>query len=159
MKGSPFGWAVDFNGSARIPAASNDLYSLKVSAGRIAADGLGDFNEKLLLGHSAIAMMSTDFELITHMAKQCPGANFFKRNIDSVNMPWRASGAEAPKGRRPTFAVLRCDGSVQTHPPVQRALRIITTHLLEAGHGVLEWEPPDHATAVRTYLDICEAAG
>ncbi|KAI4288613.1 MAG: hypothetical protein L6R35_002122 [Caloplaca aegaea] len=81
-------------------------------------------------------------------------------------IPWRDDKAVISKDDQLSFAVLRHDGSVTPHPPVQRAISTVVEALEKQGHKVIEWHPPDHARGVNIILkawtydngaDICSA--
>src|ERR1700759_5297845 len=116
MKGSPFGWATEFAGSARIPAAFNNLFSLKVSSGRLPTLGVASSDSSLPSRNLTIAMMSRDFRFLQHMARLCLGAGAFEEDPLWIDMPWREKKVRELETRLPTFAVLECDGSVQPQP-------------------------------------------
>ena len=39
------------------------------------------------------------------------------------------------------FGILKHDGTVTPHPPVQRALDIVVESLKKLGHQIVEWDP------------------
>ncbi|KIX05007.1 uncharacterized protein Z518_05879 [Rhinocladiella mackenziei CBS 650.93] len=159
MKGSPFGWGTEFAGSTRIPAVFHNLYSLKVSCGRLPTHGVAASDTSLPSRNSTIAMITWDFHLLQHIAKLSLGASAFEEDPLWINMPWRESKARELTLRRPVFAVLESDGNVQPQPPIRRALRSVIQCLRRAGYQVIEWNPPSHATAVETYFKIIGADG
>lgn len=159
MKGSPMGWATEFAGSARIPAAFNSLFSLKVSSGRLPMLGVASSETSLPARNLTIAMMSRDFHLLRHVAKLCLGVTAFEEDPLWIDMPWREIKFRELATRRPSFAILGCDGYVQTQPPVRRALESIAQCLRRANYQVLEWSPPSHAEAVQEYFKIIGADG
>jgi amidase len=78
------------------------------------------------------------------------------------DLPWRVGGPldfRLMSSNRPTFAVLRNDGTVLPHPPVQRALDMAVRALQIQGYQVIDWIPPSHASAVRTLFEILGADG
>ncbi|OAP60730.1 hypothetical protein AYL99_05732 [Fonsecaea erecta] len=159
LKGSPFGWATEFAGSARIPAAFNNLFSLKVSSGRLPILGVASSETSLPTRNSTIAMMSWDFSLLQYVAKLSLGSTAFDEDPTWMDMPWREAKVRELTQRRPTFAVLECDGHIQPQPPIRRALRTIVQCLRRANYQVIEWNPPSHAAPVETYFKIIGADG
>ncbi|EXJ58811.1 hypothetical protein A1O7_06241 [Cladophialophora yegresii CBS 114405] len=159
MRGSPFGWATEFAGSARIPAAFNGLFSLKVSSGRLPTLGIATSDSSLPSRNFTIAMMSWDFPLLRHMARLCLGATAYEEDPTWVDMPWREAKIRGLTHRRPAFAVLECDGNVQPQPPIRRALRSIVHSLRRANYQVLEWKPPPQAAVVQAYFKTIGADG
>ena len=64
---------------------------------------------------------------------------------DVVEIPWREEKLQSIRSRmaRPherdeklVFAVINGDGNVQAHPPVQRAMSLVTKALLQRGYEV-----------------------
>src|ERR1700749_1693296 len=159
MKGSPFGWATEFAGSARIPAAFNNLFSLKVSSGRLPTRGVATIETSLPSRNFTIAMMSSNLALLTHMARLCLGTRAFEEDCLWIDLPWRDAKLRELATRRPTFAILEHDGTVQPHPPVSRALKTVAECLRRANYQVIEWKPPCHATAVQAYFKVIGADG
>ena len=43
---------------------------------------------------------------------------------------------------------MSCDGVVQPHPPIRRALDIVREALKSRGHGIIDWNPPSHARGI-----------
>jgi amidase len=54
------------------------------------------------------------------------------------------------RGGKLSFGVLRTDGVVNPMPPIKRAIDILVTALENAGHEVIQWDPPSHKTLVET---------
>ncbi|OAL37034.1 hypothetical protein AYO20_03803 [Fonsecaea nubica] len=159
LKGSPIGWATEFAGSARIPAAFSSLFSLKVSSGRLPSLGVASSETSLPLRNSTIAMLSWSFSLLHYIARLSLGSTAFEEDPAWIDMPWREAKVRELTLRRPTFAVLECDGHIQPQPPVRRALRSIIQGLRRANYQVIEWQPPSHAALVETYFKIIGADG
>lgn len=159
MKGSPLGWGTEFAGSTRIPAVFNNLFSLKVSCGRLPTHGVASSENSLPARNSTIAMVAWDFPFMQHMSKLTLGASAFEEDPTWLDLPWRENKAREFNARRPVFAVLESDGNVQPQPPVRRALRSLVQHLRRANCQVLGWDPPPHAPAVETYFKIIGADG
>ncbi|CAI6022359.1 unnamed protein product [Clonostachys chloroleuca] len=70
-----------------------------------------------------------------------------------VKMPWRPDIVQATEemvqsGQRLVFGMISCDGVVQPHPPIFRALALVREALNSQGHGLMDWAPPPHKRAV-----------
>ncbi|KAG8427885.1 hypothetical protein J3459_006292 [Metarhizium acridum] len=57
------------------------------------------------------------------------------------------------------LGVLWTDGIVQPHPPVTRGLNILVAALKQAGHLVVNWNPPSQRTAGRLHESFLTADG
>lgn len=51
------------------------------------------------------------------------------------------------------------DNVVTPHPPVARGLRTVVERVKQAGHKVIEWNPPDQRNAKRVHLAFLKADG
>lgn len=59
----------------------------------------------------------------------------------AVPLPWRS--VTLPE--KLSIGVIRHDGVVKPHPPVERAIEIVVDALRKAGHEVIDFEPYNHA--------------
>ena len=99
-------------------------------------------------------------------------------DVDVVEIPWREEKLQSIRNRssrrgerdgKLVFAVMGCDRDVQPHPPVRRAMKLVTEALLQQGYEVcqlsriegsccaeyeqvVEWSPPSHRGAVQTLV-------
>ena len=69
----------------------------------------------------------------------------WKHDFDVLEIPWRDDQIQAVRNRtcrrgesdgKLTFGVMSCDEVVQPHPPVKRAIKLVTQALLERGYEV-----------------------
>ena len=69
----------------------------------------------------------------------------WKDDCDVIEMPWRQEKIQDVRSRmsrrgekdgKLVFAVMKCDGNVRPHPPIQRALDLVTEALLCQGYEV-----------------------
>jgi len=67
--------------------------------------------------------------------------NLWKKDPDVMNLPWSETPYNDVIKRHTTgkltFAIMRHDGFVKVHPPIERALSIVSERLLQAGHEVI----------------------
>lgn len=82
---------------------------------------------------------------------------------DLIEIPWRQQQCDLLERRkgsvgagdgRVVFGVMACDGYVRPHPPIQRAITLLTDAFRQAGHEVVEWKPPEHASATENLFRI-----
>ena len=74
----------------------------------------------------------------------CP----WQDDCDVTEIPWRDEKLQSTRSRtarrgekdgKLVFAVMDCDGYVRPHPPVQRAIGLVTKALLQQGYEVCRW--------------------
>lgn len=159
MKGSPFGFSTEIAGSSRIPAVLNNVYSLRVSSGRLPVQGIASASSGPPLCNCTAAMMSWDLALLTHVCKITLGSAAFAEDPTSIYLPWRETTYLSTSSKPLTLAVLWSDGHVRPQPPVVRALQLVTHSLRASNHEILNWEPPAHAPAVENLFRIIGADG
>lgn len=158
MRGSAFGWATEVAGSTRIPATFNNLFSMRVSAGRlpITCIALSNISPLYMV---TIGMLSWDLPILQHMARLTLGSPSYSSDPVWLDMPWRESRYQKFQRHRPTLAVLMDDGHVHPQPPLKRALIQVAEQLRRRGFEVIDWHPPSHAQAVELMFRIIGADG
>ena len=89
--------------------------------------------------------MAADLSSIEMAVKVILDTNPWKEDFDVLEIPWRDDRIQAVRNRacRPgekdgklTFGIMSCDEVVQPHPPVKRAIKLVTQALLERGYEV-----------------------
>ncbi|ODH22775.1 hypothetical protein ACO22_05464 [Paracoccidioides brasiliensis] len=150
MKASPLGVGTDIAGSIRIPSAFCHLYGLKPSFGRFSTLG----GQPSIAGQDFIyavcGPMSTSLGAVKLFCESVLSDTAAPWNLDPkiIPMPWRRNVIQ-PKGRKLRLGVLGAnDGTITCHPPVERALSLVTNTLKAAGHDVIPWEPTNHREIV-----------
>ncbi len=61
-----------------------------------------------------------------------------------VDLPWRVGWPldfRLVSSERLTFAMLRNDGAVLPHPPIQRAQELVVRALQSQGFEIIDWNP------------------
>jgi amidase len=107
--------------------------------------------------------MCADLAFQTHMMQWCINRNAWEDDHKVIDMPWRDSifgdisdrvcHLDQRNGNL-VFAVLATDEELYPHPPVQRAMRIVTEALLQRGYEVtvffffIEWSNEKRLIAV-----------
>ncbi|KAK8010199.1 hypothetical protein PG990_009164 [Apiospora arundinis] len=157
-RGSVLGIGTDMGGSIRIPSAFNHLFGLKPSSGRF----------------SVVGTMSENLENLIHLTQAVVDAEGWRHDPALVPLPWRhdpalvplpwrpevldqirATAAAAPRGGL-CFAAFPGgdDGITRPHPPVARGVEMAVRAARQAGHRVIEWQPPNHAEAAVLYAGL-----
>ncbi|OAA55296.1 Amidase [Niveomyces insectorum RCEF 264] len=140
MHGSPFCPSTDIGGSIRAPATFNGLYGIRPTAERIPKTGLttsatGQISIKVSCG--PICHSVADIKLATQVVLQ--HYDYIGYEPSCIPFPWNDSVALPEKL---CFGVLRNDGVVTPHPPIQRSINETVQRLEAAGHKVIEFQPP-----------------
>lgn len=159
MNGSPFGWATEIAGSARIPAVCNGLFALRACAGRLPTLGIASSSTTLPICGMTPAMISSSLPMLQHISRLVLGCKAFQEDSQWLELPWRDSKCKELERRRPRFAILHHDNHVRPQPPVQRALNFVREALSAHAYEVVEWDPPPHSPAVETLFRLIGADG
>lgn len=152
LRGSPMGLGTDIGGSIRIPAAFNGLYGLRPSAGRLPYEGMAnsmDGQNSVLSVVGPIAHSVASLKLLVRsLLSQQP----WLHDPLCHEIPWRDDQEEQVRESISTskiaFGIMKHDGIVAPHPPVQRAMNIVIKTLGHLGHKVIDWKPPSHKRGI-----------
>ena len=156
LKGSPIGIGTDYSGSVRMPAAFNGLYGIRPSSGRLPYQGMANSMDGQNSVLSVVGPMSPSVASLRLMMSAILSQQPWLHDPLVVEMPWRQDAeddtlkllADGTGDDQLAFGMLRCDGIVQTHPPIQRALDIVTKALVKKEYEVLPWCPPSHTRGI-----------
>ncbi len=85
--------------------------------------------------------MSRDIDSIIAVTKVLLAAAPWDQVPKCCPMPWRSEMFEEAKFRPLVIAVMRDDGVVRPHPPIQHVLDVVVAKLQQAGHEVVTWTP------------------
>ena len=73
-------------------------------------------------------------------------------------IPWRESQEREVsaliKAKKLSFGIMKHDGTVTPHPPVQRAMGIVSKTIERLGHKMMEWNPPPHSRGVEIGINV-----
>ena len=96
--------------------------------------------------------MAVDLPTIEMAMKAVLDTLPWQDDCDVVEMPWREEKLQSIRSRtarhrerdgKLVFAVMSCDGNVRVHPPVQRAMALVTQALLQRGYEVDDSDQSD----------------
>ncbi|KAL9000707.1 MAG: hypothetical protein Q9169_000743 [Polycauliona sp. 2 TL-2023] len=152
LRGSPVGFGTDIGGSIRIPAAFNGLYGLRPSAGRLPYQGMANSMDGQNSVLSVVGPLAPSVGTLQLLVKSLLSREPWLHDPLVHDMPWRDEKAVIAQDQRLSFAVLRHDGVVSLHPPVNRALEMVVERLGQQGHKILEWKPPSHKRGLNILL-------
>ncbi|EXA31430.1 hypothetical protein FOVG_17268 [Fusarium oxysporum f. sp. pisi HDV247] len=161
LKGAVVGIGTDIGGSIRIPTAFCGFYGLKPSHGRFPYEGMAISVDGQITIPSVLGPMAALVSGLDLVAKDFLSQEPWLHDPQVVALPWRPthyeamaniiSKATAGQGNL-AFGIVEHDGAVAPHPPIKRALRMVTAILESLGHRVIKWAPPSHEVGVRLAL-------
>ncbi|KAK8038244.1 amidase [Apiospora phragmitis] len=161
-RGSVVGIGTDMGGLIRIPSAFNHLFGLKPSSGRFSYRGLANSLGGKPVVPSVAGPMSTTLENLIHLTQAVIDAEGWRRDPALVPLRWRTevldqvrAAATAPRGGLCFAGFAHGDDSItRLHPPVARGVEMAVRAARQAGHRVIEWQPPSHAEATLLYAGL-----
>ncbi|KAB2573462.1 Acetamidase [Lasiodiplodia theobromae] len=163
MRGSIIGLGSDVGASIRLPCALSDIVGLKPSHGRVPYLGIRNSMEGHQTVESVIGPMGHSISDLRLLLKTIIQTQPWLADPKVNRIPWRQEDEDAVKAKiqakKLTFGVIRTDGMVNPHPPVQRAINEAVEALKARGHEVIEWNPPAHAEAFQILWNTFAADG
>lgn len=148
LRGSPAGFGTDIGGSIRIPAAFNGLYGLRPSSGRLPYEGMANSMDGQNSVLSVVGPLSHSVGSLRLLVKSLLTQEPWLHDPLVHELPWREDQEKEILDLADTtklaFGVMKHDGSITPHPPVQRAMDIAVKTLEKLGHKIIEWKPPNH---------------
>lgn len=152
LKGSPVGFGTDIGGSVVIPAAFNGLYGIKPSSGRLPYEGAANSMDGQNSILSVVGSLSHSAASLRLLVKSLLSQQPWLHDPLVHEIPWRETQeqeiADSIKSKNLCFGIMKHDGTITPHPPVQRAMGIVTKVLERLGHKTIEWNPPPHSRAI-----------
>lgn len=143
LRGSVFGIGTDIGGSVSMPASYNGIFSLKPSNGRISMKGAVGPSPGQQIMPAVPGIMGASIATIQLVLKSLLSTEPWLHDPYLVPIPWREaeeyhpeSGKLGEQCHRPAFGIMENDGVVTPHPPVQRALKVVTVALNQMGYQV-----------------------
>ncbi|KAK5454293.1 hypothetical protein LTS15_006293 [Exophiala xenobiotica] len=175
LRGSTIGLGTDIGGSVRIPAAFCGTYSLKPTHNRLSYRNVANTNPGQLSYASSVGVMGTSLDGVKLLTSSLLATKPWLRDPDVVPLPWCAdtelstlaranpvTGAATSTNPPLKVGIMFTDSFMTAHPPVIRGLHILKKALLNAGHKVIDWQPPSHLShhdLARTHLRFLQSDG
>ena len=142
----------DIGGSVRIPAGFNGLYGLRPSSGRLPYEGMANSMDGQNSILSVVGPLAPSVATLRLLVKSLLSRQPWLHDPLCLEIPWRNEAEDEVlkliSTSRLAFGILKHDGLVTPHPPVQRAMSIVTKTLESLGHKVVEWNPPSHKRGI-----------
>ncbi|KID87241.1 general amidase [Metarhizium guizhouense ARSEF 977] len=171
LRGSTLGVGTDIGGSVRIPAAFNGIFSLKPTPERVSYRDAANTNPGQNTYRSTVGFLSTSLDGLELIFRGILSTKPWLNDPAVVPMPFRQAlvddytcrvelNGSVKKSKQPLkLGVLWTDGLVQPHPPVTRGLNTVVAALKQAGHLVVNWNPPSQKTGGRVHQSFLTADG
>lgn len=99
---------------------------------------------------SAVGSFATTARSLKLLIKALLSQSPWLHDPSVVDMPWRDDQENemldlvSGKNGKLAIGILSDDGAVGLHPPLRRAIGLVSQKLRELGHVVVEWDPPSH---------------
>jgi len=141
--GGRIGIGSDVAGSVRVPAHFAGCYSLRCSTGRWPKAGYKTSTPGQEGIPSVYSPMARTLKDLTYFTRSVVGMRPWVYDYTVHPLPWR-DDVERDYAERKIlrFGVVRTDGVVDPSPAVVRALEMVETAMVEAGHQTVEVDPP-----------------
>ncbi|KAK4454174.1 Acetamidase [Podospora aff. communis PSN243] len=149
LRGSTLGVGTDIGGSVRIPAGFNGIFSLKPTPERLSYRDVANTNLGKI--HTARQLDSSDPAVVP--------IPFREEQLSGVQGRADERGKAKESLLPLKLGVLWTDKTVGPHPPILRGLHQVVNAFRAAGHKVMDWEPPSHATAKQIHVSFLFADG
>ena len=136
MRGSVLGMGTDIGGSIRIPAAFNGLYGIRPSVGRMPYEGMANSMDGQNSVLSVVGPLSHSAGGLRLVMKSILSQKPWLHDPLCLEIPWRDDEESRIKMGQLAFGVLKHDGTMTPHPPIQRALEVVIATVKRLGHKV-----------------------
>jgi Asp-tRNA(Asn)/Glu-tRNA(Gln) amidotransferase A subunit family amidase len=143
LHGSCIGIGSDVGGSIRNPAANCGVYGFKPTAFRLPTDGWGYMMAGADNVETCLGPLSTSLAGLELFMKTIIDSQPWLTEPALIPMPWR----EVQLAETLKIGVLWHDEVVKPHPPITRALGLMTNRLKAAGIEVIDFPPYLHDEA------------
>ncbi|KAG6364517.1 hypothetical protein INS49_006118 [Diaporthe citri] len=163
MRGSAFGIGTDIGGSVSMPASYNGVFSIKPSSGRMSMKGVANTAQGQQVMPTTLGIMAHSASTLRLVLESVLSKEQWREDPYVVPLPWRDPEERQPKADTSsaeiTFGLMKADGIVTPHPPVSRALKIVEQALREAGHQLLDWQPPSNGISDKIHGPVARGDG
>ncbi|KAI0881291.1 amidase [Annulohypoxylon maeteangense] len=158
--GGRIGVGSDVAGSVRAPAHFSGIYSLRCSTGRWPKAGFATSMPGQEGVPSVYSPMTRTLNDLTYFTRSLVGMKPWEYDHSVHPLPWRPE-VEQEYAEKSKFrvGVMRTDGVVDPAPACVRALGMTEAALKEAGHEIVEIDPPSPYEALKLGALLLNADG
>ncbi|KAB5559941.1 amidase signature domain-containing protein [Coniochaeta sp. 2T2.1] len=149
LRGSTLGMGTDIGGSVRIPAGFCGTFSLKPTPERLSYKDTANTAPGQYTCRSTVGLMGTSLAGVDLGLRALLSTKPWVHDPAVVPIPYREdvynaylARGMAAAGRPLKLGIVWNDGMVEPHPPILRGLRLLAEAVRNAGHKVVDWNPP-----------------
>ncbi|KAB5554879.1 amidase signature domain-containing protein [Coniochaeta sp. 2T2.1] len=166
LRAGTLGIGTDIGGSVRIPAAFCGTFSLKPTPERLSFRDCANTAPGQYTCRCTIGVMGTSLDGVRLGFKALLSTQPWIKDPAVVPIPYRqdifnaySSRGSGAAARPLKVGVFWNDGVVEPHPPVRRGLRLLAESIKNAGHKIVNWNPPSHTEGCKVHLRMLIADG
>ncbi|PYH98901.1 amino acid/polyamine transporter [Aspergillus ellipticus CBS 707.79] len=161
LHGSILGYGTDIGGSVRIPQSLMGLYSLKPTSSRLPYHGVPVSTEGQEHVPSSVGPMTRDLSSLCYVSRLIANSRPWQLDPKCTPLPWNEPAFQEVQNRPLVVGLIRDDGVVRVHPPIERALQELSAKLEAQGHELVTWDASDHLDYIQLMdvfytVDGCE---
>ncbi|PKS09840.1 hypothetical protein jhhlp_004463 [Lomentospora prolificans] len=158
--GGRIGIGSDVAGSVRVPAHWSGIYSLRCSTGRWPKHGMCTSMPGQEGVPSVFSPMARTIRDLSYFTKSLIRMEPWKYDCTVHPLPWREEIFGEYSGKRSLrVGIMRTDGVVDPSPACKRALETTEAALRQAGHTIVEIDPPSPYEALYLGAHLLNADG
>lgn len=121
-----------------MPAAYNGIFSFKPSHGRISFKGAANSSPGQTVIPTVVGILGPSIDSLRLVFKSLLSVEPWLHDPEVLPLPYRSEAALDPKKPEElTFGIFEADGVVTPHPPITRAVRMVSEALNAQGHNVV----------------------
>ncbi|OJJ04201.1 hypothetical protein ASPVEDRAFT_172146 [Aspergillus versicolor CBS 583.65] len=132
LHGSILGLGTDIGGSIRIPGSMNGVYAFKPTSSRYPDIGVPGPMEGQEHVYSSSGPLARDMKSLCYFDPKC------------APLRWNETILQEMQTRPLVIGLILDDGVVKIHPPIERALRDLSSKLKGQGHEIIPWNTAGH---------------
>ena len=125
-----------------------------LQSGRMSYQGVAVSTDGQQHVPSAVGPMARSASSLISVSKAVIEAELWKRDAQLPPMPWKQRVFEDCAQRPLIVGILRDDGVVRVHPPIERVLEETVAKLHQAGHETVQWDASLNAQCIAIMVSM-----